>query len=265
MPFSGPLPGPITVPVALRRLVGAAQAPCVWRNELGGLTFRVGDDDEALYVKWSPAASGLDVAGEVARLGWASPTIAVPEVVATGADDEGAWFVSRALAGENAVSPRWRADPAAAVRAIGRGLREMHDVLDVARCPFSWRRADRLSSVQSHAATGALDSTTFGFEFTGLALAAALEELRVGPDEDLVVCHGDACAPNTLIDEDGRCAGHVDLGALGVGDRWADLAVAAWSTVWNYGPGWEEPLYAAYGIAPDPTKIRYYRLLWSLG
>ena len=70
---------------------------------------------------------------------------------------------------------------------------------------------------------------------------------------------------NTLIGDDGRCTGHVDLGALGVGDRWADLAVASWSTVWNYGPGWEEPLYDAYGIAPDAEKIRYYRLLWSLG
>ena len=38
---------------------------------------------------------------------------------------------------------------------------------------------------------------------------------------------------------DGRCSGQVDLGELGVADRWADLAVATWSTTWNYGPGWE--------------------------
>jgi kanamycin kinase len=41
--------------------------------------------------------------------------------------------------------------------------------------------------------------------------------------------------------------------------------VAIWSTVWNYGPGWEEPLLEAHGIAPDPGRIRYYRLLWDLG
>lgn len=33
--------------------------------------------------------------------------------------------------------------------------------------------------------------------------------------------------------------------ALGVADRWADLAVATWSTTWNYGPGWEEPVLDA--------------------
>ena len=35
----------------------------------------------------------------------------------------------------------------------------------------------------------------------------------------LVVCHGEACTPNTLIDVDGRCSGHVDLSSLGTADR----------------------------------------------
>ena len=83
--------------------------------------------------------------------------------------------------------------------------------------------------------------------------------------DKLVVCHGDACAPNTLLSEDGRLAGHVDLGALGVADRWADLAVASWSTSWNYAPGWSDELLEAYGVAPDPTRLAYYRLLWDLG
>jgi kanamycin kinase len=87
----------------------------------------------------------------------------------------------------------------------------------------------------------------------------------IPPVEGLVVCHGDACAPNTLLDEDGNCSGHVDLGSPGVGDRWADLAVATWSTEWNYGPGWENVLLRAYGVDPDPERIAYYRLLWDLG
>ncbi len=31
----------------------------------------------------------------------------------------------------------------------------------------------------------------------------------------------------------------------GTGDRWADIAVAAMSTEWNYGPGWEDTLIRA--------------------
>ena len=87
----------------------------------------------------------------------------------------------------------------------------------------------------------------------------------VPPIDVEVVCHGDACAPNTLISDAGRCAGHVDLGALGVADRWADLAVATWSIGWNYGSGWEPVLLDAYGVDADPERTRYYRLLWDLG
>jgi kanamycin kinase len=79
----------------------------------------------------------------------------------------------------------------------------------------------------------------------------------------LVVCHGDACSPNTLIGDDGQWSAHVDLGALGTGDRWADLAVAAMSTEWNYGPGWEGALLKAYGISADPARLAYYRELWN--
>lgn len=253
------------MPTALVALVGGHYARCVWRNELGGLTFRLGEGPSALYAKWTPAASGLDLAEEVARLTWVAGRLAVPEVVDLGADDEGSWFVSRALAGENAVAPRWRARPAIAVRAVGEGLRAIHETLDAARCPFSWRRGERRRRAEERAADGSLDDTVFDFEFEGLALVDALAELREDLEEDLVVCHGDACAPNTLIGEDGRWSGHVDFGHLGVADRWADLAVAAWSTRWNYGEGWEEALYHAYGVAPDDRKIRYYRLLWSVG
>jgi kanamycin kinase len=79
-----------------------------------------------------------------------------------------------------------------------------------------------------------------------------------------VVCHGDACAPNTLLRADGGFLAHVDLGALGVADRWADLAVAAWSTEWNYGVGLAPLLYESYGIDPDVERIDFYRLLWAL-
>jgi kanamycin kinase len=99
-----------------------------------------------------------------------------------------------------------------------------------------------------------------------LGLGRALDLLAdIPPVDRLVVCHGDSCAPNTLLTDDGRWSGHVDLGELGVADRWADLAVATWSTEWNYGPGWDKLLLQAYGVPPDPDRTRYYRLLWDLG
>ena len=85
------------------------------------------------------------------------------------------------------------------------------------------------------------------------------------PDrEDLVVCHGDYCFPNVLLDDAGFVTGYIDVGELAVADRWCDLAVAAWSVTWNAGPGWEELFFESYGVEPDPDRIRCYRLLYDL-
>ena len=59
----------------------------VWRNELGGLTFRLGS---GRYVKWLPAnAPEGDLAAEAERLAWAGRWVPVPRVLAHGADAEG--------------------------------------------------------------------------------------------------------------------------------------------------------------------------------
>ena len=59
--------------------------------------------------------------------------------------------------------------------------------------------------------------------------------------------------------------GHVDLGDLGVADRWADLAVATLSLSWNYAGDWEDDLFDAYGVEPDPERVDFYRALWNAG
>ena len=238
----------------------------VWENEVGGRTFEVGGAADRYFIKWTPAGSGIDLAQEATRLEWAGSRITVPRVFAQGADDAGSWLITSALPGRSAVTPRWLAEPATAVAAIGEGLRAMHEAMPVTACPFSWRVEDQLADARRRARLGHLDPAAWHPVHHSLSTEQALDQLAgIPPPDRLVVCHGDACAPNTLITEDGRCSGHVDFGQLGVADRWADLAVATWSVEWNYGPEWEDLLLSAYGIAPDPDRTRYYRLLWDLG
>jgi kanamycin kinase len=251
----------VAVPPPVAALAGQDRLRPVWRNELGGLTFEITGAEGRRFVKWAPAGSGLDLAPEVPRLRWAAAFTAVPRVLETGADDSGAWLVTAALPGESAVSARWCAEPRTAAAAIGRGLRALHDRLPVADCPFSWALEQRRARVSA----GRLDPAGWHPSHAGLSPRDALARLADQPAIDrLVVCHGDACAPNTLLHDDGTWAGHVDLGALGVADRWADLAVATWSLDWNYGPGWHHVLLEAYGVQPDPLRTAYYRLLWDL-
>ena len=263
---AGPPPPGLPVPAPVAARAGAERVRAVWANEVGGATFEIGTGARRRFVKWAPAGSGIDLAAEAARMSWAAAFTPVPRLLEHGVDGSASWLVTSALPGEMAVTDRWKAQPRAAVTAIGEGLRAMHDALPVGRCPFSWSLGDRLREIHELAAQGRLDPAGWHPDHQALGVEAALELLAEPPPVDeLVVCHGDSCAPNTLITGDGRCSGHVDLGALGVADRWADLAVATWSLTWNFGPQWQTRLLDAYGITPDPGRTSYYRLLWDLG
>ena len=224
----GPRPE-VAVPPAVAAIADGRQVRVVWENQLGGLTCEVNAGSDRWFVKWLPVTSGTDLTGEAVRLSWAQPFTPVPPLISQGSDGSGSWLVTAAIPGQNAASSRWKAEPQIAVRAIGEGLRSMHESLPVNRCPFSWSADDRLAETP--------------------------------PVDQLVVCHGDSCAPNTLLTDDGRWSAHVDLGALGTADRWADLAIATWNVTLNYGAGWENLLLDAYGVALDAERSRYYRLL----
>jgi kanamycin kinase len=206
----------------------------VWRNELGGLTFRLGDR----YLKWSPRSAGVDLDRERVRLDWLSSRHPAPAVLDHGEDDAAQWLITAALPGEHAVGDRWRQRTPEAITAIALGLRALHAV-PAAEVPTAWS-----------------DQAWFNTVVDSLGHPPA--------NDELVLVHGDACAPNTLISAEGAWVGHVDLGDLGVGDRWADLAIASLSLDWNFGQGWQPALFAAYGVAPDLERIEYYRALWHL-
>ncbi len=253
------------VPEVVRAITSGAEIELVWHNELGGLTYRWHSDAGERYVKWVRADAGIPTSEEAARLQWAEPFARVPRVVDVGASQDGSWLITEALPGRSAVDDRWISDPKTAVTAIGEGLAALHEQLHYDSCPFDWTTIARLEGALTRKGEGPFDRTLWNEQHAILTDDEVIARLQDVPDPDPVVCHGDPCAPNTLIGDDGYWCGHVDFDELGRGDRWADLAVAAWSTEWNYGPGWHEVLIHAYGVEPDPERAAFYRLLWDLG
>lgn len=233
----------VPVPAAIRQISAGASVVPVWLNGDGGVTFRIEAAGENHFAKWAPVGSPIDLAAEAGRLRWAGDFAAVPHVLDYAETPAGAYLLTADLHGETAITDHWKDNPDQAVRAAGAGLRILHDSLPVETCPFDWSITARLTTVP------------------GTAQKQLPPQPPIG---ELVVCHGDACVPNTLLNANGAFLGHVDLGNLGLADRWADLAVATWSTEWNYGPGWELPFLRAYGIRPDPERTVYYRALWNL-
>lgn len=238
----------LEVPPPVRRLVGDVDLEPVWLNELGGLTFRAG----SVFVKWSPTDPDvqhpeIDLLGEAERLRWASAYTKVPRVVDCGSDENCQWLVTEAMPGRSAADDRWLFEPSTAARAIGTGLREFHDSVPVADCPYDWSIITRVRSARSRGREPAHDNASFDS----------------APAEDIVVCHGDACAPNTIILDNGTVSGHVDLGSIGTADRWADLAPAIMSTEWNYGRSYIDDVLDGYRIELDAARFDFYRRLWD--
>ncbi|MFZ0248429.1 MAG: aminoglycoside 3'-phosphotransferase [Acidimicrobiales bacterium] len=263
MPSPTDPPGP---PPELAQVAPGWAATFAYRLVPHLTTWRLTGPDGA--VRFAKVAQGGDryptLRGEAERMVWASPYLPVPVVVALEELGGTTILLTEALPGRDATHASWRHDLPALVRALGRGLRAFHDAVGEEWCPFRFDLARALEHVEVRVRTG--DSRgDFHPEHAHLTPAAALAELEasVPPDEDLVVCHGDFCAPNVLL-QHGQVTGFVDLGELGAADRWWDVAVGAWSVGWNFGEELEPLFYESYGIEPDAARIRFYRLLYDL-
>lgn len=239
------------IPCRVIHLAAGDPLEWVWRNGLGGMTFRADHVDingipTSRFIKWqslddvtSSDLADVDLLTEAEKLRWASRYFNVPKVLDAGQNQHESWLVTQAIPSVSAVAPQWKSNtgifnPESVVKAMAVGLRKLHDACPASECPFqdSWYDTARVPTPSQ---------------------------------EDLVVCHGDPCVPNTLLNTQGEFVSLVDLARLGVADRWSDLAIATYSISWtiNFGKHYDALFFDTYGIKPNRTKIDRYRALWD--
>ena len=237
----------------------------VWAYNPFATTWRLrAPGGETRYLKVAPLGGEHGLAAERDRTLWAADHLPVPRLLAFDRDAAHEWLLTAALPGVTAIDDRLCADPARLVPLLAEALRRVH-ALPVAACPFDNRPEVAVARARRRVAAGLVDPARiypYGAYATGEAALNRLEELRPTAPE-LVVCHGDYCLPNVLF-LDWRPSGYVDLGQLGVADRWHDLTAALWSVTRNLGPGWEETFLAAYGVARNPARLDFFGLLGHL-
>jgi kanamycin kinase len=230
-----------------------------------------------LYVKTAEHSqhrdSGFSIEAEAARLAWlATVGIPVPEVVETGADDQFAWLVTSAVAGRTAADPWPQACRAAVVDALADLALRLH-ALPIRSCPFNRNLAvtvpDAIHAVQA----GLVNLDDMDAERVGWSATQLVTALKDGlpRTEDLVVCHGDFCLPNVLLDpETLEVTGVIDVGRTGIADRHADIALITRSLGneinSQYKSGYARRFLDRYAAkapanAVCDQKIDFYRLL----
>ncbi|GAA5124151.1 APH(3'') family aminoglycoside O-phosphotransferase [Pseudonocardia adelaidensis] len=157
-------------------------------------------------------------------------------------------------------------------------LRGLHE-LPAADCPFERTLGRMFRIAEDVVRRAAVIPEFLAEDQQGRPHPELLAELRAQLDErldeeraDLVVCHGDACLPNVMVDPGTlACTGLIDLGRLGTADRHADLALlrANARETWDGDDGAhaERLLPELYGHAIDPARLRFYHhldpLTWS--
>lgn len=242
----------------------------VTRGESGAGVFR--NADGSRYAKVVDAVAVADLVAERDRVSWAhGHGLPVPAVIDWGSTEGGgAVLVTSAVGGvaadrltETALRTAWPSIVAA--------VRTLHGIAP-AECPYRRDLDEMLGRARSVVAAGAVVPEFLRDEDQDVPadeLLARVEretELRRRQEaDDQVVCHGDLCLPNILIDPDLLTVeGFVDLGRLGLADRHADLALLLANTADTF-PGFAEAaaagLAGGYPAHVDPERLRFYLAL----
>ncbi len=216
------------------------------------------------YLKLATPPVSEELSAERDRLEWLRGKLPVPSVEAFAVADDHTFLLLSEVPGVMACDPACADILPDLVRLLADGMRQLHQV-DITRCPFDMRLDAQLARAEQRVQAGLVDESDFDEDRLGMRAADLFELLlRDRPAaEDLVFTHGDYCLPNIMIDRDHhRISGFVDLSRAGVADRYQDLALAARSLAYNFGPGYEPLLWEAYGLRdPDDARIAYYQLL----
>lgn len=234
-------------------------------GESGGAVYRLfgrGDGPD-LYLKHGRGAIAGDVTDEMARLLWLAGRAPVPAVVRFVGDPGEAWLLMEALPGRTAYQLLEEAgdDWAPIVDALALHLKQLH-AIPVEACPFTSDHRFRLAKARARLEAGRVDADDFDEEREGMTAEAVWDQMTalLPLSADTVVTHGDYSLDNLIL-RDGVVVGCIDVGRVGLADRYQDLAIA-WNGLGEFGRPAQERFLRSYGVeALDEGKLNFHLML----
>lgn len=206
---------------------------------------------------------GKQVIDEYRRLQWLQGKLPVAKIISF-EESEGEYrLVTEAIPGimaqECDVSQREEV-----VQNIALALKKWHS-LPIDDCPFDNTIDKQLEEAAENTRLGLVDESDFDPAHMGMTAVELLPQLYVKKPAvfENVLTHGDYCLPNILIDPITlEVNGFIDLGRCGVSDRYLDLGIAMNTLDHNFGPGYEQIFFEAYGLEEvDQSRIKFYQML----
>lgn len=221
---------------------------------------------EDTVLKIEPHSVQNDRTVEMMR--WLRGKLPIPEVVEYAVESGNSYLLMTRLSGEMCCSPYYMEHSDEMVGLMAQGLRMLWSI-DPAGCPRERSLQEELSKALLRIRGGQLnreDLQECGFE-TAEEMADWLESHPMPYDP--VLSHGDYCLPNLLL-ENGGISGFIDIGGIGIADRYSDIVDCHTSLKNNFNgffggkvyPDFDpDLLFRKLGMQPDEEKLRYYQLL----
>lgn len=220
-------------------------------------------DAPELFLKHGKGTVANDITDEMVRLNWLQAYMPLPTINHFSRTADEAWLLTTAIGGKTAFQmledyPDDRGD---IVDALAVFLRRLH-AIPVSHCPFNSDYPFRLSLAHARMVNGLVDTDDFDDErhdWSAEQVWDAMHTLLPFPP-DPVVTHGDFSLDN-LIFADGRVMGCIDVGRVGIADRYQDLAIL-WSCLGEFSLSLQQRLFQTYGISdPDSNKVQFHLML----
>lgn len=213
---------------------------------------------------------------EYRMMEWLKGRLPVPEVIAHVCEGGKSYLLMTRIEGSMAFQEEYMSNPYRLTGLLAEALKLLWQ-FDITVCPCEWGVDRKLAMAGywvAHDMVSMEDAEPDTYGEGGFRSPRELYQwlLEHKPQEDLVLTHGDFTLPNLLFQGE-ELKGYIDLGRMGTGDRWQDIALCYRSLVHNYdgkygGKKYEgfspKLLFEQLGMEPDWEKIKYYILLDEL-
>ena len=252
----------IELPESMRQCIGE-RSYSMDDVGLSGSAVLLFDD---MVLKIEPYSEGQDTTVEMMHL--LQDKLPIPQVLEYAVADGKSYLLMSRVEGEMCCSPYYMEHSEEMITLMAEGLHRLwNTVLD--SCPRERTLQTDTQKALQRIRGGRLSREELlecGFE-TAEDMAVWIETHPV--QYDPVLSHGDYCLPNLLL-KDGEISGYIDIGGIGIADRYSDI-VDCWNSLKNNfggvfgGKVYEDfdpdVLFEKLNINIDPVKFRYCRLI----
>lgn len=237
-------------------------------GESGGAVFCLHGkaDSPDFFLKHGVDTVADDITDEMTRLSWLAGRVPVPAIIHFVRSPVDAWLLMAAIPGKTAYQMLEAShdNHLAIVDALAAFLRRLHSI-PVSECPFNSDHTYRLAQARARIDAGQVDVDDFDDARKGWTADQVWEALQCqlpfAPDP--VVTHGDFSLDNLLM-QSGEVVGCIDVGRLGIADRYQDLAII-WNCLGEFDASLQQRFWQRYGIADvDERKLQLHLLLDEL-